>query len=86
MNTTERINTMNDLLKHRFNPEFLEIIDESQQHIGHEGSKSGKGHFKVIIQANTLNHLNRIEQHRLIYATLGTLMETDIHALTIDIQ
>lgn len=67
-------------------PSFLEVIDESHLHVGHAGAQSGKGHFKVIISSEMLTGLNRIQQHQLVYKSLGSLMETEIHALSIVIQ
>ena len=31
------------------NPEKIEIIDESSNHIGHEGARNGGGHFLLTI-------------------------------------
>jgi BolA family transcriptional regulator, general stress-responsive regulator len=65
------------------NPSHLEVIDESYKHIGHEGAKTGLGHFKVVITSPQFVGNNRITNHKAIYATLGDLMHTDIHALSI---
>ena len=64
------------------NPVSLEVIDESYKHIGHEGAKSGLGHFKIVIKSDQLCN-NRIQNHKAIYSALGELMKTDIHALKI---
>ena len=42
------------------------------------------GHFEVTIVADAFEGRSRIERHRLIYAALGALMQTDIHALKIN--
>ena len=42
------------------------------------------GHFEVTIVAEVFDGRSRIERHRMIYAALGTLMQTDIHALKIN--
>ena len=44
---------------------------------------TGLGHFNVVIEAQAFAGLSAIARHRLIYQALGTLMETDIHALGI---
>lgn len=67
------------------NPTYLEVIDDSALHQGHAGALTGKGHFTVKINSTMLQAKSRIEQHRLVYAALGSLMETDIHALSIQI-
>jgi BolA protein len=65
-------------------PTYLEILDESDKHIGHEGAKSGLGHFKLIIKSDKFTS-NKLYNHKLIYTTLGNLMKTDIHAIKISI-
>ena len=65
-------------------PERLEIIDESHLHAGHLGAKSGKGHFKLLIRSPFLANKRRLQQHQMIYQCLGELMQSDIHALSID--
>ncbi len=64
-------------------PEALEIIDESHQHVGHAGARDGRGHFRVEIVSAVFVGLSPIARHRAIYAALGEMMATDIHALAI---
>ncbi len=63
---------------------MLEIIDESDQHIGHAGARDGRGHFRVRIVSSTFADQPALARHRAVYAALGDLMTTDIHALAID--
>ena len=65
-------------------PTQLEVIDDRAEHIGHAHQDSG--HFTVIIQSPLLDGKNKIQQHRMIYAALGSLMQTHIHALSIQTQ
>lgn len=64
-------------------PEHLEIQDDSDAHAGHAGARSGGGHFDVLIVSNRFTGLNSVARHRLVYATLGDLMKTRVHALAI---
>ena len=66
-------------------PSSLEIEDESHLHVGPEGAKDGRGHFRVRISSSKFNGLRLIQQHRLIYDAVGDLMDSDIHALSIEI-
>ncbi len=66
-------------------PSMLEIIDESEDHIGHAGALDGRGHFRIKIASEQFKGLSRVAQHRLIYQNIGELMQTDIHALAIEI-
>lgn len=62
----------------------VEIIDESHLHVGHAGARDGRGHFRLRLSAAEFEDLPMIRRHRLIYDALGDLMQTDIHALTIE--
>ena len=72
------------LLELALEPESLEVEDDSQKHIGHEGAKGGLGHFNVSIVSEKFNGMNMLARHRAVYAALGDMMQTDIHALAID--
>jgi len=64
-------------------PEKIEILDESAKHIGHEGAKSGDGHFFLTIISCNFYEESTMARHRMIYAALGEMMSRDIHALSI---
>lgn len=64
-------------------PEHLEIEDDSAAHAGHAGARSGGGHYDVLIVSSRFTGLNSVARHRLVYATLGDLMKTRVHALAI---
>lgn len=64
-------------------PETVDILDESGQHVGHEGARGGGGHYQLTIVSPRFAGLKAQARHRLIYQALGTLMQHDIHALAI---
>ncbi|MDO8436957.1 MAG: BolA family protein [Nitrosomonadaceae bacterium] len=64
-------------------PEKIEILDESARHAGHEGAKSGGGHYFLTIVSSKFSGLSAIARHRLVYAALGEMMRKDIHALNV---
>jgi BolA protein len=61
----------------------VEVIDDSHLHAGHAGARDGKGHFRVAIVSSAFDGLRPIQRHQLVYRTLGDMMQTDIHALSI---
>lgn len=65
-------------------PVSLEIVDESHLHVGHPGARDGRGHFRVKVVSKAFSGLPRLARHRLVYAAIGDLMQTDIHALNIE--
>jgi BolA protein len=64
-------------------PESLDIEDESAQHAGHAGAKSGGGHYRLTLVSARFEGQPLQARHRLVYQALGPLMTRDIHALAI---
>jgi BolA protein len=64
-------------------PQQLELVDESSQHVGHAGAQSGGGHYRLTIVSPAFAGQNRLARHRMVYAALGPLMSHEIHALAI---
>jgi len=81
---TKRVERIRLLLESAFEPESLEVEDDSHKHAGHEGAKSGLGHFNVSIISSHFNGMKMLARHRAVYAALGEMMKTDIHALAIE--
>ena len=79
-----RLAAIRKALEATFEPIHLAIDDDSHLHAGHAGAKEGKGHFSVRITAEAFSGQSLIKRHRAVYAALGELMETEIHALAID--
>lgn len=71
------------LLAERLSVQQLEVIDDSHLHAGHAGARDGRGHFRVRIVAKDFEGLRPIQRHQLVYRSLGNMMQTDIHALSI---
>jgi BolA protein len=78
--------TIADTIRNRLSalaPESIELLDESGQHIGHEGAKGGGGHYQFIIVATAFANQTLQSRHRMVYNALGGLMHKEIHALAI---
>ncbi|HMM66768.1 MAG TPA: BolA family protein [Dokdonella sp.] len=71
-------------LESRLAPTELEVRDDSHLHAGHAGARDGRGHFSVRIVSRAFEGMAPLARHRAVYAALGELMQTDIHALSID--
>ena len=78
-----RIARIRELLSQAFAPSALEVIDDSHRHVGHAGARDGRGHFTVRISSEAFAGLSPLARHRAVYAALGTMMDSDIHALSI---
>ncbi|MEJ2276105.1 MAG: BolA family transcriptional regulator [Woeseiaceae bacterium] len=80
----DRVSRIESLLTEAFAPTRLQIKDQSHLHAGHAGAQDGKGHYDVRIVAAAFAGKRPLARHRMVYEALGTMMETDIHALRID--
>ena len=81
-----RLDAIRDKLEAQLAPLELQVIDESHKHAGHEGARDGRGHFAVRIVSARFEGVNLLARHRLVYDALGTLMQSDIHALSLKAQ
>jgi BolA protein len=62
-------------------PQAIEVIDDSALHAGHEGAKSGGGHYRLHLISARFHGLPRVARHRLVYDALDPLMRREVHAL-----
>ncbi len=82
--TNSRIDRIRERLTRELSPSQLDVEDESHRHRGHEGAKDGRGHFRVRIVSLAFAGKPALARHRMVYAALGDMMTTDIHALAMD--
>lgn len=80
----QRVAAIRAALEQALSPEVLDIRDDSHRHAGHAGARDGRGHFHVAIVSAAFAGQSSLQRHRAVYAALGGLMATDIHALSID--
>jgi BolA family transcriptional regulator, general stress-responsive regulator len=81
--TADRVARIRSLLQAAFEPEELEVVDESHLHVGHPGAATGMGHFRVRLVSQRFAGVKTLERHRMVYDALADLMKTDIHALSV---
>ena len=79
-----RVDRIRAALNAAFSPQRLVIEDESHRHKGHAGAADGRGHFRVEIVAGAFAGQPALARHRQVYAALADLMQSDIHALSIE--
>ena len=80
MNRVDRIRA---ILTQALAVDTIEVIDDSHLHAGHAGARDGRGHYRVRIVAKDFEGLRLVQRHQLVYRSLGDMMQTDIHALSI---
>ena len=79
-----RIDRIRAALQAALQPTALEVVDDSHKHAGHEGARDGRGHFTVRVVSAVFAGKPPLARHRAVYAALGEMMQTDIHALAIE--
>ena len=79
MNTIERMTERLAVLA----PSHLDIGDDSALHAGHEGARSGGGHYRLTIVSEQFAGKLTVMRHRMVYEALKDLMQKEIHALSI---
>ena len=78
-----KINIENLILK-IFEPEFLSVIDVSEQHRGHKNFKEGvESHFEIIIVSEKFINLSRVERHRMVNRILKEEFLSDLHSVVV---
>lgn len=81
---TRRIEAIRARIEAALAPLRLEVRDDSHKHVGHPGARDGRGHFHVHVVSAAFEGLLPLARHRAVYAAVGDLMQTDIHALGIE--
>lgn len=69
-----------------FQPERLEVENESHLHHGHHGSpQTGESHYRVLLAADVFDGVSRVERQRKIYAVLAEELDGPVHALALTV-
>lgn len=68
-------------LERAFAPRTLEIVDDGARHAGH--ANAGRGHYRLLLVSDAFRGRAALERHRMVYAALGALLTTSVHALNI---
>lgn len=78
--STETIDqSIENKLSQRFDPAYLEVINESGQH-----SRPGtQTHYKVILVTEAFAGASRVQRHRDVSACLETEFNAGVHALSL---
>ncbi|MDW6026079.1 BolA family protein [Mesorhizobium sp. BAC0120] len=85
--------TIEKKLADAFEPERLEVINESHLHAGHHHVESGhqmtfdgtgETHFRVRIVSPAFAGMSRVERHRAVNDLLTPELKAGLHALAIE--
>ncbi len=75
---------LRDALQQSFEPERLDIVDDSSRHAGHAGAHpEGESHFTVTIVSSAFAGVSRVERQRRVYSALSAELAGPVHALSL---
>ena len=73
-------------LRETFQPQTLEVVDESENHRGHAGwREGGETHFRVHMVAAAMAGKSRIERQRAVNRCLANELAS-VHALAMNLR
>jgi BolA protein len=74
-----------DKLTRAFQPQVLEVVDDSARHAGHAGAGDGGGetHFNVRVVSAAFAGMSRLARQRAVNAALAEELAGPVHALSI---
>ena len=76
-----QVRNIEEILRKRFQPTFLEVLDDSAKHAGHAGARQGGGgHYQVTVVAEQFSGKSLVDQHRMVNESLKELFGGGIHA------
>ncbi len=79
---TDRVQRIQEKLQQALSPVHMELVDASAAHAGHAQAQ-GAGHFYLTIVSEAFEGKTPIQRHQMVYQALSDLMESEIHALSI---
>ncbi|MEM0943164.1 MAG: BolA family protein [Pseudomonadota bacterium] len=78
---------MTDKLTEAFQPDLLEVVDESEDHRGHGGwREGGETHFRVRMTSPAFAGQSRVARQRAVNKVLAEEMATTVHALAMELK
>ena len=82
------VTLLEEKMRKAFNPQSLEIINESHLHAGHQPGFDGQGesHIRVRMVAEHFNGMSRVNIHRAINEICADEIAAGLHALAIDVK
>lgn len=72
--------TITEKIRGQFNPEVLQVTNESYMHSVPAGSES---HFKLVVVSDQFVGKRLVQRHQAIYAQLAEELKGPVHALAL---
>jgi len=84
MDKGERKKRIEKILMENFNPNYINVVDDSINHVGHMGAQEGREtHYNIEIESKYFLGKNRVERERMVSKLLEKEFQTGLHALSL---
>lgn len=78
---------MEEKLIREFQPQDIELEDQSDRHIGHAGHDGlGESHFHLTMTSNRFVGKSKVERQRMVYQCLQDFLSDRVHALSMTLD
>lgn len=75
------------VIERDFNPEHLEIMNESNKHAGHAGDNgTGQTHFQLLVVSKAFEGCNRMQRQQKVNDSLMFLFSKGLHAISMSLK
>lgn len=83
--------TVTETLEHKlraaFEPEAMELVDESERHRGHSGYREGgESHFRLRMTSSAFAGESRVARQRAVNRVLAEELAGPVHALAMELR
>lgn len=76
---------MKEKLNFALSPETLEVIDQSDMHAGHAGSRpEGESHFFIKITSAAFEGKTLVQRHRMVNQVISEELANHVHAMALE--
>ena len=78
---------MEKILLEKFDPQVLDLEDQSDRHIGHAGHDGrGESHFHLTMTSHVFQGVSRIQRQRMVNQALAAYLKQRVHALSMTLN
>lgn len=87
MQSPNRAERLEAVLREAFAPAVLRVTDDSAQHAGHAGARpGGETHYNVLLVAEAFRDMTRVARSRAVHAALAAEFAGGMHALALTLR
>lgn len=83
----DRLTRLRAALDAAFQPQALDVVDDSARHAGHAGAApGGQTHYSVLLVSDAFQGLSRVARHRAVNDAVAAEFAGGLHALALTLR